>query len=170
MTIEPLSIKLLFTPNKLLRSWKLKTALGCISKKLVVKEDRVVLIRQMPLCQHDLYHLEVAQLERIKIGKYLVSGIHGINSPIFHELPIIEEYEGILDEVRVAFHEFMVKTSVYNTVKAIAWMGWLIFCGINPVAVIYRHHVSLKRFLDVNSSINIILNDLINNGSDNFYK
>lgn len=168
MTVNPSSIKLSFTPNKLLTSWKLKTALGCISKKSVLNEDRVVLIREIPLCQHDLYHLEVAQLERIKIGKYLVSGIHGINSPIFHELPIIEEYDGVLDEVRVAFHEFMVKTSVYNTGKAIAWMGWLLFCGINPVAVIYRHYVSLKRFLDVNSSINLILNNLVNNDLEKF--
>lgn len=156
MMLNPLSIKLLFTPNKLLISWKLKTALGCISKKLVFNEDGVVLIREIPLTQHDLYHLEVAQLERIQIGKYLVSGIHGIDSPIFHELPIIEEYDGIFDEVRVAFHEWMVKTSVYNTVKAIVWIVWLLFCGINPAAVIYRHHVSLKRFLEVNflNSIN----------------
>ena len=159
MTVNRLSIKLLLTPNKLLRSWKLKTALGCISKKLVFDEDRVVTIGEIPLCQHDLYHLEVAQLERIQIGKYLVSGIHGINSSIFHELPIIEEYDGIFDEVRVAFHELMVKTSVYNTVKAIAWMGWLIFCGINPVAVIYRHYVSLKRFLEIKFLISINYNN-----------
>ena len=132
------------TPNKLPIPWKLKTAFGCISKNLIEKENKVFKIRDLSLCQHDLYHLEVAQLERIQIGKYSVSGIHGINSPILHESPIIEEYDGILDEVRVAFHEVIVKISIYNTFKAIAWMCWLISSGISPIAVFLRHYSSIS--------------------------
>ena len=142
---------LLLTPDKLPISEKLKIALGCISTKLVTNRNEIVKVRSLPLCQHDLYHLEVAQLERIQIGKYLVSGIHGINSPILHETPIIEEYDGILDEVRVAFHEFIVKTSIYNTVKIIVWMGWLILCRINPVAVFIRHYISLAKTQSANN-------------------
>ena len=135
-----------FTPNKLPISWKVKTLLGCISKKTATHQGKIVKIRDITLCHHDLYHLEVAQLERIRIGKYLVSGIHGINSSVFHELSIVVEYDGILDEVRVAFHEFIMKTSFYNTLKAIAWMGWLAINGINPIVVVWQHYMSLKRF------------------------
>ena len=137
------------TPSKLPIPWKLKIALGCISKKLITNENEIVEVRGMPLCQHDLYHLEVAQLERIQIGKHFVSGIHGINAPILHESPIVEEYDGILDEVRVAFHEFIIKTSIYNTVKVMLWMCWLMFCGINPVAVFLRHYISLKKIQSI---------------------
>ena len=109
------------------------------------------MIRGFPLDCHDRYHLEVAKLERIQIGQHQVSGIHGINSIILHETPIVEEYDGIFDEIRVAFHEFIVKTSMYNTAKAIAWFGWLILRGINPVAVIWRHYKSLKAYEVINS-------------------
>ena len=134
------------SPNRWCIPWSLKTALGCISKKVVTDNGEIVTIRGIPLDYHDFYHLEVARLARIKIGKHQVSGIHGINSPVLHESHIIEEYDGIFDEVRVAFHEFMMRTSVYNTFKATAWFGWLIFKGINPVAVIYRHYKTLKTY------------------------
>ncbi|MBE9047176.1 hypothetical protein IQ255_22715 [Pleurocapsales cyanobacterium LEGE 10410] len=152
--------KILFTPNKLPIPWKLKIALGCISKEPVMYQGRLVMVRNTPLCYHDLHHLEVAKLERIRIGKHLVSGIHGINAPELHEFPIVAEYDGILDEVRVAFHEFLVKTSVYNTFKAFLWINWLLFKGINPIAVMWRHHKSLQRFLDNSLLAAANLNDL----------
>ena len=151
---------MLLTPNKIPISWKIKTILGCTSKKPVIHEGKIVKIRNMTLCYHDLYHLEVAQLERIHIGKYFVSGIHGINSSMFHELSIIAEYDGILDEVRVAFHELLVKTSVYNFFKAIAWMVWLAANGINPILVVWQHYVSLKRFLNKNLYRNVNIEHL----------
>ena len=138
------------SPNKWEIPWSIKTALGCISKKPIVDNGEVVIIRGNPLDYHDLYHLEVAKLDRIQIGEHQVSGIHGINSTILHESPIVEEYDGIFDEIRVAFHEFIVKTSIYNTVKAIAWIGWLILRGINPAAVIGRHYKSIKAYEAVN--------------------
>ena len=148
--------KVLLTPNRLPIPWKFKTLLGCISKEPVVCRGKLLKVKNTPLCHHDFYHLEVAKLERIRIGKHLVSGIHGINAPELHKFPIVEEYDGILDEVRVAFHEFLLKTSVYNTVKAFFWIGWLLFQGINPIAVIWRHYNSLKSFL--NNSLLAVIN------------
>ena len=104
----------------------------------------MIKVRGCWLEYHDLYHLEVACLERIQIGKYMVSGIHGLNIPMFHESPIVEEYGGLLDEVRVAFHEWLTRPSIFNTIKAISWMGWLVSRGINPIAVLIRHIKVLK--------------------------
>lgn len=149
----------LLTPNKLFPQ-RIKTALGCISKKPVIHQGQTIMIRDEPLCNHDLYHLEVAQLERIQIGKHLVSGVHGIDSPIMHDSPIIAEYDGILDEVRVAFHEFMLRTSIYSTFKLIAWMFWLLFRGISPIGVFWQHYVSLKNFVIENTRNQININNL----------
>ena len=100
----------------------------------------------------------MAKLERIQIGKHQVSGIHGINSNILHDSPIVEEYDGIFDEIRVAFHEFIVITSIYNTFKAIAWVIWLILRGINPAAVIWRHYKSIKAYEAINPDGLIVKN------------
>lgn len=151
---------MLLTPNKLPVSWKIKTALGCVSKKLVMSQGKTIMIGDTPLCNHDLYHLEVAQLKRIQIGKHLVSGVHGINSPVLHQSPIEAEYDGILDEVRVAFHEFMLRTSIYNSFKLLAWMFWLLFRGINPIMVFWRHYISLKHFFIKSSHNRINIDDL----------
>ena len=154
----------LLTPNKLFPQ-RIKNALGCISKKPVIYQGEMIMIRNKPLCNHDLYHLEVAQLERIQIGKHLVSGVHGINAPILHDSPIIVEYDGILDEVRVAFHEFMLRTSIYNTFKLISWMFWLLFHGINPTKIFWQHYVSLKKFA-IENNANISTSSFLNAGCD----
>ena len=161
-----LRIRIITSPNKWRIPWSLKIQLGCISKKLVVRDGEIIKIRGIPLCYHDLYHLEVSQLERIQIGKYLVSGIHGINSPVFHKEPIIEEYDGILDEIRVAFHELLVQTSIYNTIKAIAWFYWLICQGINPVETISRHYKTLQANELFLISRDRLLNSTLNNIED----
>lgn len=75
----------------------------------------------------------------------MVSGIHGINSPILHDSPIIEEYDGILDEARVAIHEWLTRLSIFSSFKLIFWIFWLITQRINPIAVIIRHARSMKR-------------------------
>lgn len=103
-------------------------------------------IRGEFLTYHNLYHLEMSRLERILIGKDLVSGIHGFNSHMFHDNPIEIEYDGVLDEARLAVHEWMTRPSFYNTFKVINWSIWLICQGINPIAVIFRHGRSLWRF------------------------
>ncbi len=79
------------------------------------------------------------------MGKYQVSGIHGINSPIFHDSPIIEEYDGLLDEARVAFHEWLTRASFFNTIKLIGWIFWLITQRINPIQVLINHLQVLNR-------------------------
>lgn len=103
-------------------------------------------LRDEFLSYHDLYHFEMSRLERILIGKDMVSGIHGFYSHIFHDAPIEIEYDGVLDEARLAVHEWMTRTSFYNTFKLINWLIWFISQGINPFAVIFRHARSLWRF------------------------
>lgn len=140
----------LSTPNrfKLIRKLKriswIKKGLGHVARDPAIINDSPVIVRGYPVCNHDLYHLEVSSLERIKMGKYRVSGIHGINCPIFHDSLITEEYDSALDEARVAFHEWLTRTSWLNTVKAFLWINWMIFNGVNPFAVIYRHHKALQ--------------------------
>ena len=115
--------------------------------------DRPVIIAGYPLklrgkfvSYHNLYHFEVSRLERILIGKEMVSGIHGFYSDMFHDAPIEIEYDGVLDEARLAVHEWMTRMSLYNTFKLINWSIWLISQRINPFAVIFRHARSLWRF------------------------
>ena len=156
-----LTKKILVALDKLSILSKLKTALGCISKKPVIHKNKLVEIRNIPLSHHDLYHLEVARLERIRIGHHLVSGVHGINARVFHEFPIVEEYDGIWDEVRITVHEFLSRTSFYNTVKAFFWINWLMFQGINPIAVVWRHYISLKNFFNNDCRVIINLDDLV---------
>ena len=131
-------------PSKVGRSIPIRKILGCTSAKPIKLGDYLIKVRGHSLEYHDLYHLEVSCLERIQIGKHKVSGIHGINIPLFHDSPIVKEYSGLLDEVRVAFHEWLTRPSIFNTIKAISWMGWLVSRGINPIAVLIRHIKVLK--------------------------
>ena len=134
----------LIPPSKLARNIPIRKILGCVSPERVKLGNYMVKVRDCWLEYHDLYHLEVACLERILIGEHKVSGIHGLNLPMFHDSPIVVEYGGLLDEVRVAFHEWLTRPSIFNTIKAISWMGWLVSRGINPIAVLIRHIKVLK--------------------------
>ena len=131
-------------PSKLARNIPIRKILGCVSSEPVKLGNYIIKVRDCPLEYHDLYHLEVACLERILIGEHKVSGIHGLNLPMFHDSPIVVEYGGLLDEVRVAFHEWLTRPSIFNTIKAISWMIWLVLKGINPIAVLIRHIKVLK--------------------------
>jgi hypothetical protein len=122
----------------------IRKVLGCTSKEPVKVGYFLVKVRGYLLDYHDLYHLEVSFLERIQIGKDMVSGIHGINSPVLHEFPITEEYNEIFDEVRVAMHECLTRPSIFSLFKAIFWFFWLITQGINPITVIVRHIKSMQ--------------------------
>ncbi|WP_017655225.1 hypothetical protein [Fortiea contorta] len=132
-------------PNEIQIELSWKRALGCNSKDPVKFGDITVILNGDLLCYHDLYHLEVSCLKRIKMGKYQVSGIHGINSPIFHDEPIVAEYSGLLDEARVAFHECLTRTTIFNTLKLLGWMIWLITQRINPIGVLIEHLRVLNR-------------------------
>ncbi len=125
---------------------QIKKLLGCISTEPIKVGDDPVKLRGYWLCYHDLYHIEVSYLERIQMGRYKVSGIHGINSPVFHDSTIVPEYDGLLDEARVALHEWLTRTSAFNTCKVICWIFWLMTQGINPLAVLNRHIRVLQRF------------------------
>ncbi len=113
---------------------------------------RMVKLRHHWLTYHDLYHFEVSRLDRIEIANEKVSGIHGFNSYTFHEKPIELEYDGALDEARVAVHEWLTRTSLYNTWKLIRWCTWLIPQGINPLTLIIRHFKSLQAYEASNQS------------------
>ena len=133
----------------------IKKILGYNARDSAIINGSPIILQGYTLRNHDIYHLEIAQLERIQIGKYMVSGIHGINSSVFHDFPITEEYESFLDEARVAFHEWLTRPSLINTIKTFIWMNWLTFNGINSFAVLYRHYKSLSRYIETNNSFPI---------------
>lgn len=118
--------------------------LGYKSIETVIKNKDPLMIRNYCINYHDFYHIEISNLDRIKIGKDMVSGIHGINSPYFHDSPIVEEYHSSLDEARVAVHEWLTQTSIANTLKIFVWIIWFMLNDINPIHVICRHRKTLK--------------------------
>lgn len=123
---------------------KLKNKLGCISLIPVKVGNEHIKVRDVCINYHDLYHLEVAQLERILMGKDWVSGIHGIKTEVFHDSTIVEEYDSFLDEARIAIHEGLTRTTPFSVLKTLCWMTLLILQGINPVAVLLRHIKSMN--------------------------
>jgi hypothetical protein len=133
---------------------RLKQKLGSISLVPIQISNKPVIVRGIRLHYHDLYHLEVAQFERIQMGRHHVSGIHGINQSIFHRSPIVEEYDSFLDEARIAIHECLTRPSPFSQLKAFCWMILLLLQGINPVAVFVRHVRSLRRFLETSLYLN----------------
>jgi hypothetical protein len=124
---------------------KLKKKYGCISLIPITIRNEHIKIEDVCIHYHDLCHLEVAQLERIQMGKYMVSGIHGLKVRIFHNLPNIQEYDGFLDEARIAIHEWLTRPTIFSCIKVICWMSLLILYGINPVSVTIRHIRSLEK-------------------------
>jgi hypothetical protein len=124
---------------------KLKKQYGCISLIPITIRNEHIRIENVCIHYHDLCHLEVAQLERIQMGKHMVSGVHGLKVKIFHNLPIIQEYDGFLDEARIAIHEWLTRPTIFSSIKVICWMTLLILYGINPVSVTIRHIRSIEK-------------------------
>lgn len=123
----------------------LKHQLGSISLIPIKIGKRGVKVRNVWIHYHDLYHLEVAHLDRIQMGNHWVSGVNGINGRVFHNAPIVEEYDSFLDEARIAIHESLTRPSAFSQLKLLCWIGLLLIQGINPLAVIIRHIKSLKK-------------------------
>ncbi len=88
---------------------QLKKTLGCISIIPIKIGNEHIQVRGVCIHYHDLYHLEVAQLERIRMGKYMVSGVHGLEVSVFHHSLKPQEYDGFLDEARIAIHEGLTR-------------------------------------------------------------
>ncbi|MER3495284.1 MAG: hypothetical protein C4323_25895, partial [Mastigocladus sp. ERB_26_2] len=101
---------------------KLKKILGYISLIPISVGGENIKLRGIGINYHDLYHLEVAQLDRILMGKSWVSGIHGINTAVFHDAPIIAEYDSYLDEARIAIHEGLTRATAFSIVKTFCWL------------------------------------------------
>lgn len=135
-----------FPPKRYKKIAKFKRWIGCLSWDTVIIDGKPLEIRGYEHNYHNLFHYEISLLERIQIGKDLVSGIHGFYSPMFHEGEIEPEYEGILDEARLTIHEWMTRTSLFSTLKAFNWAICLISMGINPLVVVIRHGKSIKNY------------------------
>ena len=95
---------------------------------------------------HDLLHYEISLLDRIVIGNDRVSGIHGLCLPIFPDGPTVPEYDGLLDEARVAIHEWLTQPTPYNTCKLLNWFVWFPQQQVNPFTVLYHHFLSIRRY------------------------
>lgn len=148
----PATIRRLTRYRPLTLSHALKKKLGCISTTPVVVAGRPVTIKGEWVHHHNLYHLEISYLDRILMGTDWVSGIHGFYSPMYHDVEIQAEYNGFLDEARVAVHELFIHPSIYTFIKLLRWSLWLIRHGMNPIAIAYRHWKSLQSY-DVESII-----------------
>jgi hypothetical protein len=127
-------------------SLQVRLLFGYVSTLPVKVSGELLLLDEHVFEYHDLLHYEVSLLERIRIGQDMVSGIHGICLPIFPNVPKQSEYDGVLDEARVAFHEFLTRPSVYNTFKLVNWFVWLFKNQMNPFSIMYLHYGTLRRF------------------------
>ena len=103
-------------------------------------------IRDNILGYRHLLQLEMSCLDRIRMGVAMVSGVHGRYSPMFHDAPIQPEYDSELDDARLAIHEWMTRPSIASAIEFMNWSVWLVFQGVNPIAVWFRHANSLRRF------------------------
>jgi hypothetical protein len=133
-----------YRPLQLTHAWKKR--LGCTSTMPVVMGGHPVVIRGHWIHYHNLYHLELVHLDRILMGKDMVSGLHGFYSPMYHDEEIPAQYDGVLDEARVAVHEAITRPSIYSTFKLLRWSLWFIRQGMNPIAILYRHWKSLQKY------------------------
>ncbi len=146
-------MNVLFSPTKQLGDyyypdapWYLRRCLGYWSTLPVYVDGKKLTLNGHVFEHHDLLHYEVSLLPRIFIGSVWVSGIHGICLPFFPVQPRASEYDGLLDELRVALHEWLTMPSVYNTFKLCNWFIWMMQNSINPCAALWRHYRSLREF------------------------
>lgn len=123
---------------------KFKKTLGCISLIPIKIGNEHIKVKGVCIQYHDLYHFEVAQLERIRMGKHMVSGIDGLEVSLFHNSLKPQEYDGFLDEARIAIHEGLTRPTAFSIIKALCWMILLMLQGINSFAVVIRHIKSMK--------------------------
>ena len=131
--------------NQSFQITQLKKTLGCISIIPIKIGNEYIQVRGVCIHYHDLYHLEVAQLERIQMGKYMVSGVHGLKVSVFHDSLKPQEYDGFLDEARIAIHEGLTRPTAFSIIKALCWLILLMLQGINAFAVVIRHIKSMKK-------------------------
>jgi len=124
---------------------QLKKTLGCISLIPIKIGNEHIQVKGVCIHYHDLYHFEVAQLERIQMGKHMVSGVDGLKVSLFHNSLKPQEYDGFLDEARIAIHEVLTRPTAFSNIKAFCWMTLLALQGINPLAVLIRHIKSMKK-------------------------
>ncbi len=98
---------------------------------------------------HDYLHIIIATtLAPIKMGDYLVTGIHGIPVQEFFPLSYTNRtplYPGILDEYRLTTHQFFIEPTLLR-LASLMNASVLLYraMGYNPLPIIYQHYLSLK--------------------------
>lgn len=135
------------TKNNFYQFLYIKRALGCLSYDIVIRgNEKPLKIKNYVYNYHNLFHYEISNLDRVVMGEDRVSGIHGFYSPMFHDRNFEPEYNGMLDEARVAIHEWITRTSIFSTLKALNWIIWLASMKINPILVVVDHTKSIKEY------------------------
>ncbi len=116
--------------------------------KRILRDDshKYVEYEGRQMWHHDVVHIEVSKLVPIDIDGHQVDGISGINIPEFHgEDHFVPMYDGMLDEARVGFHQWMsYPHKPYSWVILVNYVVYLASKGINPIVVILRHAQTLK--------------------------
>lgn len=100
---------------------------------------------------HDIAHLKVAELDPIPMGKgHPVNGINGISSqvaPHFHpDKPDYRpQYNGLLDEYRVAIHQWQEKKSLISGVRLLFYMVAYRHLEKHPLKALKAHKKAVEK-------------------------
>ncbi len=95
------------------------------------------------LSHHDRCHLEVAALPALPMGKDMITGIAGVCIPEFSNAHCTPQYDGLLDECRVAIHQALAYPSACGYVRLCSWCFWMVSRGINPISATLAHRSML---------------------------
>lgn len=87
--------------------------------------------------------MELSKLNSITICGHQVTGIRGVCIPEFGTEDNVPQYDGLLDECRVAFYQLLKYPSLCGIVRAGYWIGWLMKKGENPLRVLYHQWKSM---------------------------
>ena len=96
------------------------------------------------LSHHDICHLQISKTNSVLICGAWVTGISGVCIPEFGTQDDIPEYDGLLDECRVALYQLFKYPSVCGVVRGIYWCLWLTMKGENPIRVLTDQYESMK--------------------------
>jgi hypothetical protein len=129
-----------------------------------------------PLCHHDATHILVSTMPPVNIGGYQVTGINGVNVPMFHfdNSEFKEEYSGILDEARVAVEQFCASPARPSAAGRMAhYVILLKKYGIDACDVLKDHvkareeayGVKFGEAIDLNAALGSTPNNTITDGT-----
>ena len=96
------------------------------------------------LSHHDISHMEISKTNPVLICGAWVTGIGGVCIPEFNTQGNQPQYDGLLDECRVAFYQVLKYPSVCGVVRGIYWSLWLMKKRENPIRVLIDQYKSMK--------------------------